>query len=326
MSAHVLSSPSPSDTSNPTTYPTPPTSPSPTPTSSLSPSAILTSTINPIQASISVSFSGTISNFSTGTPGLNISGQNIYDSSGSQVKLYACVIQDGDGNHITQSDIQKIKNMGFNAIRLFFMWRLVQPSATSINTAYFTEASGASPTTGAGVDYVVNWASQLGMYVILCPGWSTTWQPPSWATLLSGGTGVTSGGSSTPINMLYDSQVQAGIYYMYNWMAQHYATNSNVIFESFNEIATTSDSDAPAFAAFNNGWISAIEAGEGANSHLKIVQLLYHWGNSWNYVLSTPYVSENTRQHHASNTQLPICQFSTKYSFAMCPNMVKRYT
>jgi hypothetical protein len=182
--------------------------------------------------------------------------------------------------------------MGFNAIRVFIEWGLVQPdSPNSINTAYFTQASGASPTIGAGLDYVVNWASALGMYVVICPAWTPSWIPPLWATTLSGSTGLTSGGLNTPVDMLYNAGVQSGIFYMYNWMAQHYSSNSNVIFESFNEISTTTDSDATAFAAFNNGWISAIESGEGVNSHLKIVELLCNGGDAYNYVLSTPYVS-----------------------------------
>jgi hypothetical protein len=72
-------------------------------------------------------------------------------------------------------------------------------------------------------------------------------------------------------------------------MAKHYASNSNVIFESFNELSTTTDSDASAFAAFNSGWINAIESGEGPNNHIKIVQLLYR--SSWTYIFLAPYVS-----------------------------------
>ena len=215
---------------------------------------------------------------------LRISSQNIYDSNNVQVKLYACVIQDGDGHHITQTDITNIHNMGFNAIRLFIEWGTVQPTANSIDIMYFTQASGASSTIDSGVDYIINWAVALGMYVIICPVWTETWGPPAWAT----GVSATSGDASS---FFYNSQVQSGVYYLYNWMGQHYASNCNVIFESFNEISTTTDSDASAFAAFNNGWVSAIESGEGGNSHLKIVELLYHWGDAYNYVLSTPFIS-----------------------------------
>ena len=79
---------------------------------------------------------------------------------------------------------------------------------------------------------------------------------------------------------------------MYNWLAQRYATKSNVIFESFNEMSTTTDSDAQAFADYNNGWISAIESGEGANSHLKIIQFLLD-GSEFNYLLEAPFINGN---------------------------------
>jgi aryl-phospho-beta-D-glucosidase BglC (GH1 family) len=230
----------------------------------------------------------------TGVRSLQTSGRNIYDGNGAQVKLNACVIFDGDGAHIEQSDIQKIKDMGFNAIRLFIEWGNVQPAANSVNTAYFTQASEASPTIGVGVDYVVNWAVNASMYVIICPGWSSYWAPPSWATSLSGSAGVTAPDApDICVDAFYNSQVQSGIYYMYNWMAQHYAANSNVIFESFNELESESrpanSTERAAFAAFNNGWISAVESGEGANSHLKIVQMLCDW-SQWNYVLTGPFV------------------------------------
>ena len=279
-----LSPPAPSATPSPTSTPTPtadPTAaPSPTPTATPKPTAAPTPTASP-----------TASPSPTPTPAptsgplwLHTSGQNIYDSSGNQVKLYTCVLMDGDGNHIAQSDLQKIKNDGFNTIRLFIEWGLIQPnSPTSINTAYFSSASGASPTIGAGVDYVVNWASSLGMYVILCPDWTPSWQPPAWAVTASGGIGLGNPdtGNSPLIDMLNNPTVQSGVNYLYNWMAQRYASKSNVIFESFNELQT---SNSPAtniqiteFAAFNNGWVSAIQSGEGANSHLIALELLYDW-------------------------------------------------
>jgi hypothetical protein len=240
--------------------------------------------------SVSISSSGAIALPTSNW--LHTSGQNIYYDNGSQVKLYTCVIQDGDGNHIVQSDIQKIKNMGFNVIRLFIEWGTVQPTASSMNTNYFALQTGASSTIGSGVDYIVNWASALGMYTIICPAWTNTWQPPAWATALSGGVGVNSGDSSTRVNLLYNTQIQAGINYMYNWIAQRYATNKYVIFESMNEIGQepATAADRTAFANYNNGWISAIESGEGANNHIKIAQLLYD-GSGYNYALQTPYIN-----------------------------------
>ena len=236
-----------------------------------------------------VKFLGTINYSSDGLPWLHTSGQNIYDSSGNQVKLYSVTIQDGDSNHITQTDMQNIKNMGFNAIREFIGYGLVQPNGpTSINTGYF---NGSGPSTmGTNLDTFISWAAKAGLYVILCPGWSSTWTPPQWALNLSNGTGLSNGDGGGSVNFLYNSQIQAGVNYLYQWMGQHYASNSNVIFEGFNELATSNDADAgAAFANFNNGWISAIEQGEGSNSHLKIVQMLLDAG-SWTYITTSPYV------------------------------------
>ena len=287
MNAGSTSLPLSTPTATPTQTPTPTPMPKLIPTPTPKPTPTLNPTHTPTPTSIATP---TPTATPTPIPGplwLQTSGQNIYDSNGTQVKLYTLVIQDGDGNHVSQNDIQKIKNMGFNAIRVFIEWGYVQPNGpNSVNTAYFTQALGASPTIGVGLDYVVNWASALGMYVIICPGWSDSHSPPSWATSLSGPSyyELTNG-------ILHNKLIQSGIYYMYNWLGQHYASTSNVIFESFNEIATTTDSDASSFATFNNGWINAIESGEGGNSHLKIVELLMNWDNEYNYVLLAPYVN-----------------------------------
>jgi hypothetical protein len=206
---------------------------------------------------------------SSGLPWLHTSGQNLYDSSDNRVKLYTLTIQDGDGMHIGQSDIQDIASMGFNSIRIFLEWELIQPdNSSSVNTAYFTQ--NGSQTIGSSVDNIVNWAEQCGMYVELCVDYTPTWTPPSW-------TGFSSASSDTIATDILDNfnNVQSGINYLYQWMGQHYASNSNVIFESFNEMTVTDSSlGGTPFANFNNGWITAIEQGEGSNSHLKIVEFL----------------------------------------------------
>jgi hypothetical protein len=211
----------------------------------------------------------TINYPNTGVSWLYTSGQNIYDSSGNQVKLYTLTIQDGDGNHIGQSDIQEIASMGFNSIRIFLEWGLIQPDGpSSVNTAYFTQ--GGSPTIGASVDNVVNWAAQYGMYVEITVDYTPTWTPPGWTGFSSAGSGTIATDILNNVN-----NVQSGINYLYQWMGQHYASNSNVIFESFNEMTVANSSlGGTPFANFNNGWITAIEQGEGSNSHLKIAEFL----------------------------------------------------
>jgi hypothetical protein len=242
-----------------------------------------------LQASKTIVFNGTISAQTTGLPWLHTSGQNIYDSNGNLVKIKASVISNGDGSSVTETDIQNIKAMGFNAIRWWLYWGgqggtnlPLQPTPSSINVNYFTVGQGEP--SGTSTDNVITWAQNAGLYVILCPGWSETHPAPSWS-------GMGSSQDATPL--FYNTQVQSGVYYMYNWIAQRYASYSNVIFESMNEIQKAqpvSSADRTAFANFNAGWLSAIESGEGANSHLKIIQMLLDW-SEFNYVLTGPFFS-----------------------------------
>ena len=245
-----------------------------------------------VTVNVSISDTGTI--VSSGLPWLHTSGLKIYDSSSKQVKIYGCHIFYGDGNHITLSDIQKVKSLGFNAVRLHIYWGVLQPTGpSSVNTAAFTSTSDVEPA-GIGLDSIVNWCVQNGMYIILNLDWSSSWTAPSWASSLSGGTGLTTGDGGAAVNLLGNSQIQQGIYFIYNWMAQHYASNSNVIFESFNKLVDQTSpapaADISAFAAFNNGWVSSIESGEGTYSHLIMVELLYDW-SSYNYVLTGPFIN-----------------------------------
>jgi hypothetical protein len=267
------SDPEPTTTPTPTQTPTPTSTATPTPTTTPTP----TSTPTPTPTSTAPA--------TNGLSWLHTSGANIYDSSGKQVKLYTCNIQQGDGSVVTQSDIQKIKSMGFNCIRVWVLWGEVQPSPTSVNTAYFT--SGAGSSIGVGLDSIVNWAAQAGLYVIICPGWGS-WHPlPSW--VVSGDISVPDGGTSMSIT---SSTNIAGLSYLYNWMGSHYATNSNVIFESLNELSTSNNAEAgQPFADFNNAWVSAIEQGEGSNSHLKIIEYLVNYNSAYGALLTAPFIS-----------------------------------
>ncbi len=174
------------------------------------------------------------------------------------MKLYTLTIQYGDAAHITQADIQKIRDMGFNSIRVWAYWGLIQPNGpTSINTDYFTSTGNVEPL-GISLDSVVNWAAQAGMYVEICAVYTSYYGAPSWAGLASGD----AAGNPSAGNAIIQNQnnVQAGINYMYQWMGQHYASYSNVIFEGFNEMVVSDTSLAgSAFADFNNGWVSAVD-------------------------------------------------------------------
>jgi hypothetical protein len=228
-----------------------------------------------LQVSASVSSSGTITNSTI--PWLHTSGQNIYDQNNNQIKLYTCVIQDGDGNTIKQTDVQNIKNMGFKAIRFFiYIGQITPTNPSTVNTAYFSTGTGEP--SGTAIDNLVKWCNTSGLYIMLCPCWTPTWDLPSWAKVSGGPTGCADGGSATTLETL-----QPGINTLYTFLATRYGSYSNIIFESINELTTTiGNAQFTYFPTFNNGWVSAIEANEGATSHLKVIQMMYDW-SSYNY-------------------------------------------
>lgn len=242
-----------------------------------------------ISASETIFFSGSISY--PVVPSLHTSGTGLYDSNNNPARLYLTVVHDGQGYHMSQSEIQHIASLGFKGLRFFIYWGQVQPSPTTINQAYFSSGSG-EPGSNA-IDNIVNWARDAGLYVMLCPCWTSYWVPPAWA-IGSSGLSNGDGGPSIKVDMLNNPTIQTGIEYLYGWIASRYASYSNVVFESFNELSSLSrpcsTAERQLWANFNNLWVSAIEAKEGGNSHIKVIQLIYD--GSWaNYCLYSPILS-----------------------------------
>jgi hypothetical protein len=262
---------------------------------------------------------------------LHTSGQNLYDQSGKQVKLYLPNFVTGGGTGITLADIQKIKSLGFNAFRVGVYWGVSEPSnENTVDTAIFT--TGKSPLSGVGLDTIVNWAKQENMYVMFVVCWTPTWSPPSWAF-----PGVTD--DNTRYANLFTGQATretTGLYNLYKAMAARYSSVPNVIFELLNEpqVSTASIGGAQ-YANWNTGAISAIESVE-TTSHLKIVELLmlnpsyteiltqavdinkpnviwathnYSPMNSWNPTSSSYYISSsftyNGKTYSAGNVDGP---------------------
>lgn len=129
-----------------------------------------------------ISSSGSISNASESSSWLHISGVYIYNSVGKRINLHAVNIQYGGGDQeMNLSDIQRIKSLGFNTLRLGLYWRLMQPyneTLGGIDQSYFTTAKAPL---GVSVDQAISWAVQENMYVIVLIAWTETWTPPSWA-------------------------------------------------------------------------------------------------------------------------------------------------
>jgi hypothetical protein len=242
-----------------------------------------------LQSTVSIPTSGVIGNISTVVPWLHTSGTELYDDGNNVARLYLTVVFDGNGFKLKQSDFQNIAAMGFTGVRFFIYWGQCQPSPNTISTAYFS--SGTGEPGGNSVDTIVNWCRDAGLYVLLCPGWSSYWTPPAWAQT---STGLTCPDGGPHVDMLNDATIQGGIQYLYTFLAQRYASYSNVCFESFNELQSESrpcsTAERQKWADFNNMWISTIENNEGATSHIKVLQMFYDW-SQWNYVLSGPVVT-----------------------------------
>jgi len=235
-------------------------------------------------ASITIPCTGSIAIQSVSL--LHTSGTELYDSNNSIARLYLTTIHDGQGFHMSQSDIQNIKSMGFKGIRFFVYWGICETSPSTVSTAYFSSGTG-EPGSNA-IDNLVNWCKSSGLYIMLCPGWTTTWNIPSWASSSAGTTTFTTAGGGGTIDLANQTTLN-GINYLYGWMANRYASYANVVFESFNELQVSNPATTlqrTTFSSFNNGWISAIEANEGSINHIKVIQLLYDW-SQWNYVLQT---------------------------------------
>jgi hypothetical protein len=235
-----------------------------------------------LQASKSISFSGTISKSSTGAPWLHTSGTFIYDDSSKRVNLYTANIHYGGGQVFTLSDIQAIKAMGFNCIRLHIYWGLIQPwneTTSGIDKTYFT--TGKSPM-GVGLDQVVNWAVQENLYININLALTDTYTPPSWAfpTITDGGSRYEALFNGTA------SKERTGVINTWQYIAQRYKDIPNVVFEIMNEPFVENVMLAGnEYQGFNEEIISAIEAVE-TQSHIKIVELLLV-GSTWDEILNT---------------------------------------
>ena len=204
----------------------------------------------------------------TGVSWLYTSGQNLYDQSGRQFKLFMPNFVIGSGNGITLADLQKLKSLGFNGIRVGVYWEAAEPNGPTVDNAIFT--TGKAPLSGIGLDTIINWAQQQNMYVLFSVSTTGEFGVPSWA--FPGVTDV----STRNANMFTGAAPREtqGLYNLYAAMASHYKNTANVIFELLNEpqVKTASIGGTP-YANWNTAAISAMEAVE-TTRHIKIIELL----------------------------------------------------
>lgn len=195
--------------------------------------------------------------------------------------------------------LQQLRDWGFKGIRFGVYVGQCMPTSSSIDASYFARgvqrASGPlqpGEPSGNSIDEIVDWCADLGIYVLLCPAWTSYWIPPTWATTASGGVGVTCPDApDIHVDVLNNPTVRAAMVDLYAFLANRYANKYNVIFEGFNELESQGG-DQQAWADFNEMWLTSVEQNEGSISHVKVVELFYNWGQ-YNYILTPPFITNS---------------------------------
>jgi hypothetical protein len=215
---------------------------------------------------------------------LHTQGTNTFDEQGQQVKLYGANLGWGSGDGISLSDMQELKSLGFNTLRILMPWGRLQPkneTMAGVDASYFNAGTSKFPLYH-GLDDVVNWAVQQNIYLTLGIYWSTSEPPPSWAFK-----GISN--DSQRYEALIKgtaTKERAGFANLWKYIATRYRNIPNVVFELLNE-PNVPDNDASKigsyYKAFNEAIISAIESVE-TRSHLKLVQFLLT-ANAWQEIL-----------------------------------------
>lgn len=249
-----------------------------------------------------------------GVSWLHTCGAYICDESGQQVSLTGIDIFSGQGEGITLSDIQKVKALGFNTIRLNDMhWGLIEPfneTLKGIDESWFT--TGKTSFYKVSFDQIVNWAVGENMYVIICLGLGgqVYHKPPGWAF-----PGFPTGTTDKEWAQKYMAVINGtatreatGIANTWKYIANRYKDIPNVMFELLNEPLTTKTALAGnSYKTFNENVISAIESVE-TRSHLKLIPLLlnvmnyhgYYWVEITNEAVDVSNSNVVWTSHHYS--------------------------
>ncbi len=142
----------------------------------------------------------------------------------------------GAGQVVTKADLQRIRDLGFNTVRLPVAWNQLQPNnADTVSETVFTEHM--MPNNPA-LNMVVNWCQEIGLYLILLVYWSPTWQCPAWTGL---------GGAPTAINGIVKAgNPRNGMINCCKILARHYVGSQNVFFEITNEGSTATVAETAA--------------------------------------------------------------------------------
>jgi len=135
----------------------------------------------------------------------------------------------GAGQGFGLVDIQRLKAMGFDAIRIPAYWGRFQPNnAIDVDQTPFTTSIG--PANTVGLDQYVAWATSENMKVIIPLAWSDSFPPPTWAFA-----GLTTLYARTEKLLQTGSHEADGYINTWRAIANRYRGKQNVIFEIINE-------------------------------------------------------------------------------------------
>jgi len=207
---------------------------------------------------------------------LHTCGTEICDEQNQPVKLYGPNFVGGDGKGLGLADIQRIKALGFNTIRVMMPWGRLQPFGQGLNgtdVRYFTGIDDFP--LYHGLDEVMNWTIRERMYLILTVWWSAKEPPPAWAF-----PNITDNNQRNSALILDGdaSKARTGLMNLWKFIANRYRNIPNLVLELLNEpfvmpTAPNYSVAGSAYKTFNEDIISSIESVE-TRSHLKLVEPL----------------------------------------------------
>jgi hypothetical protein len=219
---------------------------------------------------------------------LHVCGTKICDAQNQPVTLLGVNFTGEDHDGLGLADLQKLKALGFNTIRVMIAWKRLQPygeGLDGIDTQYFTGTDNFPLL--HGLDEVMNWFVSENMYLILtlrAGGDSGTM--PSWT--FPGMTDESQRETALILNK-NATRERTGIMNTWKYIANRYRDVPNLIIELVNEPQVLSNGTSysligSSYKTFNEDIISSIESVE-TESHLKLVEPLIDLGSGddWNW-------------------------------------------
>jgi aryl-phospho-beta-D-glucosidase BglC (GH1 family) len=203
-------------------------------------------------------------------PGASISttGMVVYPNTG-KLQIAAINVQFGGGQGLTLSELQYIKSLGFNTVRLTVpLFSFLPTNNHEVRTAAFTTDLSIGNT--VGLDTYISMVKQAGLKTLLTLYTAEVGAYPSWAYV-----GITDQDLRHEREFTVGTLEHDGVLNCWAAIADRYKGESSVMFEFLNEPAIKNRA-GPMPTNYKNlaeAWVDRIVAVETVN-HLKIVELL----------------------------------------------------